>query len=306
MNEILESIDVSIIIPVKNGMPDIEKCLSGIFRQKKDLSYEVIVIDSGSVDNTVETVKKFPVQLVVIKPEEFGHGKTRNLGADLAKGTYLVFLTQDACPVDETWMENLIKNFNDDKVAGVYSRWIPKEDCNPLELRRISEAFTPIKEIRTIEGINKDDYLKYIDKFIHFSNVSSALRKNVWKKIPFNDNAIFAEDQEWAKEVIEAGYSVIYEPESKVYHSHNDSLKQRFKRGFDGAQFLRQTTKYSLNPLYHLGVFIFLLIEDWLFILRNKYSFLKKVKWMIYSISLNSTAQLSVFLGALRKTSPKE
>lgn len=296
----MNKIDVSIIIPTKNAESDIEKCLNGIFQQKTGLKYEVVVIDSGSTDNTLQIVEKFPVQLIPINAEEFGHGKTRNLGASLAQGKYLVYLTQDACPADEGWLENLITNFTAERVAGVYSRWIPKEDCNPLELRRILELFGPFKEIRALTGINIDDYSKYIKRFIHFSNVSSAIARDIWQKIPFNDYAVFAEDQEWARRVLEAGYTIIYEPKSKVYHSHNDSLKTCFKRGFDGAGFLKQTKNLSMNPLYNFSVVLFLIMEDSAFIMRNRFGIVKKIRWIAYSVILNITRQVSVSLGACR------
>ena len=79
-------IDVSIIIPTKNAGNEFDKSLSRIFTQKTKYRYEVIVIDSASTDTTLKIIAKYPVRLIKIKPEEFGHGKTRNLGAGLAKG----------------------------------------------------------------------------------------------------------------------------------------------------------------------------------------------------------------------------
>jgi len=89
---------ISIIIPVKNGISTIEACLSEIFKQTLISDTEVIIIDSGSTDSTLEIVKKYPIILHQIPPEEFGHGKTRNLGVSIAKGEFVVMTVQDARP----------------------------------------------------------------------------------------------------------------------------------------------------------------------------------------------------------------
>jgi rhamnosyltransferase len=300
MGERSEGIDISIILPVKNEGKGIDKCLASIFSQRTSYSYEVIVIDSGSKDNTLDIAEKYPIKLERIKPEEFGHGKTRNFGASLARGEFLVYLTGDAIPANESWLVNLILNFNEDSVAGVYSRQIPKPDCNPLTLREIYQGFTPIKEVRSIEGLEREDYLRNLKRLTYFSNVSSAIRKRVWDEIPLNDKTIYAEDQEWARRVLEAGYTIVYEPKSTVYHSHNDSLWKTLKKVYDGSIFWKQTIGYGLNPLYHLGVILINTMEDWVFILRTRKNILFKFQWMTYSALLNVLGQITVVIGYFR------
>lgn len=266
--------DVSIIILTKNGEDQIGSCLEGVFRQKTKYFYEVIVVDSGSTDNTVKIAKEFDVQLIKIKPEEFGHGKTRNLGARLAKGLYLVYLTQDAIPAHEYWLDNLVGNLEEDEnIAGVYSRWFPKPDCNPLERREITELFKPIKETRDLNKICKEKFLRNIKDFILFSNVSSSIRKQVWEKIPFNDMAIFAEDQEWCTSVLLSGYTIVYEPTSVVFHSHNHSFKLLFQRSFDSGVAFKQFTGKSI-----MRVKLFLLPFLALYEVCRNYFFMRKNK----------------------------
>ncbi|GAG06643.1 unnamed protein product, partial [marine sediment metagenome] len=98
----------SIIILTKNAGNEFEKLLDAVFSQSSK-DFEVVLIDSGSTDKTLEIAKGFPVRIHKIKPESFDHGGTRNLGAKLAKGKYLVYLTQDAIPANRMWLENLIK-----------------------------------------------------------------------------------------------------------------------------------------------------------------------------------------------------
>ena len=130
-------IDVSIIIPARNEAKGIRQCLTSILSQKTSYHYEIILIDSGSTDGTVVIAKEFPITLIEIKPEEFGHGKSRALGGRLAKGNILVFTTADAYPARNDWLDTLCSDLNDPVVAGVYSRWIPKQGCNPLVQARI-------------------------------------------------------------------------------------------------------------------------------------------------------------------------
>ena len=108
-----KKVDVSIIIPAKNEVTTIRRCLEGVFGQKTAHAFEIILIDSGSTDGTMaEFPGKFPgITTIRIKPEEFGHGRTRNLGAGVAKGEFLVFLNADAWPADEHWLDSLISGF---------------------------------------------------------------------------------------------------------------------------------------------------------------------------------------------------
>ncbi|MCK4667799.1 glycosyltransferase family 2 protein, partial [Candidatus Dependentiae bacterium] len=86
-------ISVSIIIPTKNGEKYLDRVLNMLFSQETAFDFEVIIIDSGSKDKTLKIIKKYPAQLIKIRPREFGHGKTRNYGVGISKGKFLVFLT---------------------------------------------------------------------------------------------------------------------------------------------------------------------------------------------------------------------
>ena len=95
VTKVKKPVDISIVILTKNEEKNIGRCLSGVFSQETDKEYEVIVIDSGSTDNTLNIVRNFPVRVVQIKAHEFADGGTRNLGAQLAYGKYIVFLVAD-------------------------------------------------------------------------------------------------------------------------------------------------------------------------------------------------------------------
>src|SRR5262245_6686324 len=119
-------IKTSILIPTKNGAQDIGACLESIYAQKSTGPFEVLVVDSGSSDATLEIVRRYPVHIEQIPPEAFHHARTRNAVASLARGEFLVFLSQDAIPASDTWLVSLLKNFQDPQVGAVYGRQLPK------------------------------------------------------------------------------------------------------------------------------------------------------------------------------------
>jgi len=198
--------DASIVILTKNAGSDFQDTLGAIYAQKYSGKFGVIIVDSGSTDNTLEIAQTHPTKVHQIKPEGFGHGKTRNLAASLATGDYLVFLTQDAVPATDKWLSNLIRNLKDSKVAGVYGRQIPRRGTRPMESFFLNTKY-PLAKVVKSAGRGKLDM-----RTIFFSNANSAIRKEIWEKYPFDDSLIMSEDQEWARKVLLAGYEIIYDP----------------------------------------------------------------------------------------------
>jgi rhamnosyltransferase len=276
--------NISILLLCYNGDPYLDEVLTAIYSQKTRFHFEVIAIDSGSSDRTLEIIRRYPVKLHQIPNREFGHGKTRNLGIKLASGQYVVFLTQDATPAHETWLENLVRPLVEDQcVAGVYSRQIPRLDCNPCEWRDIQLGAGPIRLVKSVnfeDEFQKKTYESHYRQFILFSNVSSCIRKEVLEQMPFNEKIIMVEDQEWCKRAIEAGYAVVYEPASAVYHSHNHPLKMIYKRHFDyGASY----KKFSSLNLSFKNVFFYTLYEslcDIAFIIMQPGRPFWKLRWI--------------------------
>ncbi|HDS09417.1 MAG TPA: glycosyltransferase family 2 protein, partial [Firmicutes bacterium] len=228
--------DVSIIIPVKNGERYLKQVLSSIFLQITDLNYEVIVIDSGSSDRSLEIISGFPVRLIKIAPRDFGHGKTRNYGASFAKGKIIVFITQDAVPKGRYWLSNLIKTYSmDEKLAGVYCRQIPRPFENPVSVEGIRNWIAGKDEFKITEISSEAEYnrLSSLEKrlLINFDNVASSMKKSVWEQFRLPE-ATFAADHQWAKNVLLNGYKIAFQPESTVVHSHDRNAAYEFKRRF--------------------------------------------------------------------------
>lgn len=285
--------DVSIIILTKNAGDGFSETLSAVYTQGYPGKFEVIIIDSGSTDETITIAKRNPTRIVNIKPEDFGHGKTRNLGAKLASGEYLVFLTQDAIPTTDKWLSSLIRNFGDPKVAGIYGRQIPKKNTKPMEQFFLNTKYPSEHLVKQLQE-NKTDM-----DIIFFSDVNSALRRAVWEKYPFDDGVIAGEDQEWSKKVLRKGYKIVYDPEAAVYHSHNYTLKAVFQRYFDcGVSIGRHTAEeYASDKFINQGLKY--VTREFQFLVSQGYA-----KWLPYAILYDLAKFLGVSLGKKEKYLP--
>src|SRR5258708_39346687 len=200
-------IKASIIIPTKNGAADIAACLEAVYSQKNTGRFEVLVIDSGSTDNTLEIVRRYPLRLEQIPPEAFHHARTRNYAAGLAKGEVLVFLSQDAIPASDTWLAALLSNFNEPAGGAVYGRQWPKAESG---LERRSAFAVMYGEPRIVKM--PMDGIGLGHKYYHFSNANSAIRRRVWEATRFPDELKVFEDVGIAKRILDSGWSIVYEP----------------------------------------------------------------------------------------------
>lgn len=233
---------VSIIIPTKNAERYLEEQLQAIFGQVGVPRPEVVIVDSGSTDGTGRIASRHPVRLVSIKPEEFNHGATRNLGARESGGEYLVFLTQDATPADAAWLRNLLKPLREDPgVAGAFSRHIPRPGCSLPLARQIEEEWPQGGGLeRIVKRVGSRGELEARKPhYVYFANTSSCLRRSVLERFPFRD-VDFGEDVDWAERVLLAGYTIIYEPDSAVLHSHDYSLKEQMRQHYDYGRMVRR------------------------------------------------------------------
>ncbi len=197
---------ISVIIRTNNEEKWIGHCLVAVFSQKVDAEIEVILVDNESTDHTLEVAKRYPVnKFVTIK--EFLPGKALNEGIRASIGDYIVCISAHCIPEREDWLATMLVNFQtNSKIAGVYGRQRPLSFTDPIDKRDLLIVFGLDKRIQ------EKDYF--------FHNANSMLPRSVWKIFPFDEQVPNIEDRVWGKEVIEAGYKIIYDPEATVFHHH--------------------------------------------------------------------------------------
>ncbi len=225
----------SIIIPTKDEEANIGRCLEAVYGQSVDFPFEVLVIDSGSRDRTVEIARKHPVRLLEIAAADFHHARTRNLGGANSAGKYLVFLSSDAFPADNRWLSALLRNFEEPSIAAVYGRQLAKADATPERVFFMEHRYGATRVVKNANGNGAGKYLQY-----QFSNVNSAVRREVWERTPFPEDINAYEDFSFAIQVLRQGYSIAYEPEAAVYHSHNYTMLRSFQQYFDSGILYRR------------------------------------------------------------------
>jgi len=200
------------------------RVLEAVFKQEFS-NYDVLLIDSGSTDATLEIASHYPCQVVPIPNNVFGHGRTRNYAAHISESEFLVFLTHDSVPQKKTWLSELIRPFPETKVAGVYGRQVPRLGANYLDAHFQSTLYGDIPVRWTANNWKQGDNL--------FSDANSAVRRALLIEHPYSDTIIVSEDYEWATRVLRLGYDVVYRPEAAVVHSHNYTMLGLFRRNFD-------------------------------------------------------------------------
>ncbi len=170
-----------------------------------------------------------PTEIHTVSKSEFDHGGTRNEGVSYSDADIIIFMTQDAVPADEHFVEALIRPLEDKAVAVSYARQLPKADCIPEE--RITRAFNyPDASL-----IKSESDLGTLGIKTYFcSNVSCAYNRELFDALGgFTDKTIFNEDMIYACAAVKAGYKISYTADARVYHSHNYGGREQFKRNVD-------------------------------------------------------------------------
>jgi rhamnosyltransferase len=235
----------TVAILTYNGETYLGELLSRVLDQQIDGRVEVLVIDSGSTDRTLEIVASFPsVRLHEIPNSEFGHGRTRNLAASLANGEFIAFLTHDAIPANSDWLRQLLLPFElSDRVVLVTGSQKPRSHSFPLQKYEIMGAFGSMGPEAGTTLFFADPSIvqqRHIDQLGFHSDVNAAMRRTfLLDTIPFRDVS-YAEDQMLGRDVIAAGLIKAYAPRAVVEHSNDLTLHEYGKRIFDETVGLRR------------------------------------------------------------------
>ena len=228
--------NTSILIPTYNASQHLERLLIALRSQRlKDA--EILIIDSSSQDKTIDIAKAFGVRVLTIPQKQFDHGGTRTMVGKLATGDILVYLTQDALPVDEKAVRTLIRPLYEDNTIGLtFGRQIPYENATPLA-RHLRFFNYPDRSYTRVVG----DKALYGVKTAFCSNSFAAYRRSALENVGwFQDKLLMGEDLHVCARMLMKGYRVGYIAEAVVYHSHNYTVAQEFKRYFDLGVFFEK------------------------------------------------------------------
>ena len=222
---------VSAVIPVLNGERYLEELLAALAAEGVG---EVLVIDSGSSDRSIAIARAADATLIEIEPEEFGHGRTRNLGAERSSGELICFLTQDATPVSG-WLAAYREAFGlDERIGAAYGPHLPRPDTSPMIARELTEffaSFAPDGQPR-VQAESDSSFL---------SNVNACYARECWEELRFRD-VPYSEDQAFGAQMLAAGWNKVYHPGAAVLHAHDYPAIEFMRRYFDEYRGLRETT----------------------------------------------------------------
>lgn len=218
--------DISVIIPTLNAEHDIEGLLTVLGRQSIQ-PIEILVVDSASEDRTIELIQKHKgVRLLQIDRQDFNHGSTRDLALRESRGDFVCFLTQDAVPVSDDYLELLVAPMVDDsEIALVSGRQLPKADARRFEQLVRGFNYPDSSSVRS-----KRDLKKFGIKTFFASDTCSAYRRTAYLECGGFEHVNTNEDMLMAARFIASGMKVAYEPRAEVYHSHNLTPSQQFAR----------------------------------------------------------------------------
>ncbi len=220
---------VSICLPTWNGERHLARLLPALARQELHGGSELVAVDSSSTDGTQRLLESAGARFVRIPQSSFGHGRTRNQLAALARGERLVFLSQDALPRDADTLATLVAALDAPLCAGAFARILPHPDDDPLTARTVLEhadaSTEPWQGGPGVPGVR-------------FNNVASCIRRTALLEHPFPD-VEFGEDVAWAERALAAGLAVRFVPEAVVLHAHRYTPREAYERYRVDAAFQR-------------------------------------------------------------------
>jgi glycosyltransferase involved in cell wall biosynthesis len=250
---------VTVAIPVRDGGPLLDEVLAAVRAQQADADLQILVCDSGSRDGSVGIAKRHGAEVFEIGPHEFSHGATRNELVRRAAGSHVAFLTQDATPADERWLQRLLDGFGQgEDVALTYGPYRPRPDAPPPVRRELDEWFAvqaPNGRTATVrlENAERPVARSLIPQArMFFSDANGCVARAAWEEVPFQD-VPYAEDRLLAADLLARGYAKVYVPEAAVLHSHRYPPLQHLRRCFDEWRALNEIAGY-VEPLSLVAV----------------------------------------------------
>jgi glycosyltransferase involved in cell wall biosynthesis len=241
----------SIVIRAYNEERHIGRLLEGI-RHQTLRDVEIVLVDSGSTDQTISIAESFGARVVRIPSVEFTFGRSLNLGVREARRELIIIASAHVYPVFPDWLESLLRPFEDESVAITYGKQRGPEFAKFSE-QQIFQQWYP-------DASNLDQPTAFCN------NANAAIRKSLWEKNPYDETLTGLEDLAWAKWAQEQGHAISYAAEAEVIHVHNETPRgvyNRYRREamafrkihpeahFSLYDFVRLTATNILSDLWH-------------------------------------------------------
>lgn len=232
--------DISIVFRALNEEKFFEQAILACKDQKLDeLTMEMVLVDSGSTDRTLEIAQKHGLRIVHIPKSKFSFGRSLNWGCEASTGDYLVFISAHCIPTHNRWLQNLISPLLDDKAAYSYGRQIGNH-YNKFSEKQLFAKYFPSESAIPQEGF-----------FIN--NANSAIKTDVWKQYRFDEDVTGLEDMVLGKQVVGDGAKIAYVADAPVTHIHEESFSQIRRRYYREALTLRE-----VMPEVHMSFWDFI------------------------------------------------
>ena len=221
---------VDAVIPAYKPGLDLRELVEKLLDQTVRLGRIIIINTDREFFDEKEYLIAPAVEVVHITRHEFDHAGTRDMGLRMSDADYVLFMTMDAIPKDNYLVEKLLSGFRRaDNIAVSYARQLPKKDCNRIE--QITREFNYPAQSR----VQTSDDIKELGIKAYFcSDVCAMYDTSIYRSLGgFKAPAIFNEDMVYAAGALDAGYAVSYCADALVYHSHNYTGRQYYRRNFD-------------------------------------------------------------------------
>ena len=240
----------SIIIRTLNEETYLQELINSINKQviPSDDKIEIIIVDSGSTDKTLEIAKKNNLKIVFIKKENFSFGRSLNIGCSESSGELLVFISGHCIPVGSMWLSNLCSSLKDETSDYNYGRQVGVSKSYFSEKQHFKKFFPQNNETNFFNGF-------------FCNNANSAIKKKIWKKYKFNETITALEDMYLAKQLKKDGMKISYQPEANVKHIHHEKfyqIKNRYEREAIALKLILPNLKidfFEFIKIFFLSIF---------------------------------------------------
>lgn len=248
---------VPVVLRAHNDMPLVAETLQKLDTQRTP--FLLVAFDNDSTDGTRETISRYTGNIHHVAAGTYVPGRVLNRAMAATEGEFVVFLNSDCTPQNDRMLESLLAGFENDNVAAVFGRQIPRPGCAALLAKDTEDTYG--------DGA-RQRYWRHC-----FSMAVSAIRRSVWEQMPFREDIQYSEDIDWTWNARQLGYEIRYAPDAIVMHSHNYTLRQFYKRHvgegraeaaiFDWSPWESSLLRYSLLP------FARQVLSDWKYCLTD-------------------------------------